>query len=321
MNNDDSIPDAVTASDVDRYVAFADEFRAQLYGSDVVVWIDRVDQELDQLRRILHHVATGNRQEDIEQALRITGGLREYWWKGDKLQEGRDWLLRLLTLSQGAPRTQVRAQALDDAAVLAFYQEDYEDAISLLWQSIAIRRELDEGEPAVYSLLHLASIYRVGKHDSAAARAANEDALTIAQQHGIDHGIGYALSALGRVAIDAGDWVLAHSRLTESLRVLQQVEDSWALTIVLRHCALLAAATDAPKRALRLAAASTALQEGLGMTTVAADQEMAEAILARAWAALPPIEADATWQEGCSMSLEEALTCAFQKPDDGPELG
>ena len=114
---------------------------------------------------------------------------------------------------------------------------------------------------------------------------------------------------------------MAHSRLTESLRVLQKVEDSWALTIVLRHCALLAAATDAPQRALRLAAANTALQEGLGMTTVAADQEMAEAILARAWAALPPIEADAAWQEGRSMSLEQAVKCAFQKPDDGPEFG
>lgn len=315
MENAEDIPDTVTAPDVERYVALADQFRARLYGADAVVWMERVDGELDQIRRVLHCLATGHREADIEQALRIAGGLREYWWKRDKLQEGRDWLRRLSSLSQAAPPSDVRAQALDDAAVLVFYQEDYEDAIWLLGESIAVRRERGEWESVVYSLLHLASIDRVGKHAFAAARAANEEALTIAQQHNVDHGVGYALSALGRVAIDEEDWLTARSRLTQSLRVLQRLGDAWALTIVLRHCALLAATTDAPRRALRLAAASAALQESQGMPSVAADQELADAILARARAALAPSEAEAAWQEGHSMTLERAVEYALQQSD------
>jgi tetratricopeptide (TPR) repeat protein len=302
-----------TTGDVERYVALADQFRSELYGSDSGVWITRIDEEFDHLEGALRCLATGQRREDIEQALRVAGGLREYWWKRDKLREGREWLRRLLALPQAASRTDVRAQALDDGAVLAFYQEDYEDAISLLQESIAIRRELGDGESAVYSLLHLASIYRVGMRDVTSARATNQEALAVAQQHGIDPGIGYALSALGRVAIDEEEWPTARNRLHQSLRVLRKLGDSWALTIVLRHCALLAAATGAPLQALRLAAASAALQAGLGMTDVGADQALTDSVLMRARAALPAEEADAAWREGQGMTLERAVEYALQQ--------
>jgi tetratricopeptide (TPR) repeat protein len=302
----------VVKATVERYVALAERFREELYGPDTARWMDRVDRELDDIRQILGHLAAGQRQADIDQALRIAGGLREYWWKRDRLQEGRAWLLRLLALPQASPPTALRAQALDDAAVLAFYQGDHEDAIALLQESIAIRRDLGERESIVYSLLHLASIYRVGKRDIAAARAANEEALSVARQHDFEQGIGYALSALGRVAIEEADWPAARTHLDASLRVLQQLDDTWALAIVVLHCALLAAATNALRRALRLAAASTAVQERLGMTAVAADQELADAILGEARATLPPAEADAAWQEGAAMPLERAVEYALQ---------
>jgi hypothetical protein len=48
------------------------------------------------------------------------------------------------------------------------------------------------------------------------------------------------------------------------------------------------------------------------MTAVAADQELADAILGEARATLPPAEADAAWQEGAAMPLERAVEYALQ---------
>lgn len=273
--------------DVDRYLVLADRFRVELYGSDADALVRRIDQEMEHIREGLRQAVAKQRPEDIERGLRIAGGLRDYWWKRGTLAEGRHWLLRLLALSRTSPPMDARAQALDDAAVLAFYQTDYDEAILLLQESIGVRRELGNLESVVDSLLHLASMYRVGKADTAWAKAANEEALAVARELGLEQGIGYALSALGRVAIDEEDWPAAHSRLTESLSVLQRLGDTWASTIVIRHCALLAAATGRPRRALRLAAASAASHERLGMTSVPADQDLTDSLLARARAALP----------------------------------
>jgi tetratricopeptide (TPR) repeat protein len=299
--------------EIDRYVALAEGFRADLYGADSAVWMDRLDQELDGLRDVLRLSAASPRREDVEQAMRIAGGLREYWWKRDRLQEGRAWLLRLLALPQASYWSAVRAQGLDDAAVLAFYQGDYVEAISLLKESIDIWRDLNAREEVVYSLLHLASIHRVGNGDVVAARAVNQEALATAEQMGFERGIGYALSALGRVAVEQEDWPIARSQLSESLRVLHRLGDAWALTIVLRHCALLDAVTDAPRRSLRLAAASAAAQENLGMATVPADAEPFETALARARMMLPAPEADAAWKEGRSMSVDDAVDFAMRR--------
>jgi hypothetical protein len=51
------------------------------------------------------------------------------------------------------------------------------------------------------------------------------------------------------------------------------------------------------------------------MTSVEADQELADAILARARAVLAPTEAEAAWEEGRSMPLDWAVEYALQQSD------
>jgi tetratricopeptide (TPR) repeat protein len=293
-------------------VEFAEQARDEVHGQDAVAWLERIEQELDGLRDALRLLSERHRPVDVEKALRLAGGLRDFWWERNHLDEGRTWLTRLLALPEAHVRNSIRATALDDASVLAFYQGEHDVACALLQESISIWRELDEPEYAVYSLLHLATIFRLGQGDPAAAKAANNEGLTLARRLGFKRGVAYALSALGRVAIDEMDWSTAHSRLSEGMAMLRELEDVWAMSAVLGHFALLSAATGQPRRALRLASACAELQESLGMSRVPADKERIEAALATARMALSPSAAEGAWLAGRSMTLEEAVAEVLQ---------
>jgi DNA-binding CsgD family transcriptional regulator len=76
---------------------------------------------------------------------------------------------------------------------------------------------------------------------------------------------------------------------------------------VLERAAIVAAAHGLPDRALRLAGASSALRATLGVPLNAAARDSLEARLAPAWQALSSPLAEAAWQHGRGLSVEEAI--------------
>ena len=62
---------------------------AQPHSADQVVGLDRLDQELDNLRVALE----GSReQEEAELELRLAGALSDFWARRGHWEEGRHWL-------------------------------------------------------------------------------------------------------------------------------------------------------------------------------------------------------------------------------------
>ena len=118
--------------------------------SDSPEWLDRLEQEHDNLRAAMHWSL-----EDMEGckeiALRLGGALRTFWYSRGYLSEGLDFLERALVGSDEVEEP-MRAAALYAAARLYEVRGDYDRAEPFLVQSLALYRELGNPARIAYAL-------------------------------------------------------------------------------------------------------------------------------------------------------------------------
>jgi predicted ATPase len=120
-----------------RYLALVEQAERELEGQGQVAWLDRLEAELDNLRAALSWTL---KAREAELALRLSGGLDEFWlWQG-YISEGRRWLDDALAL--GRDQTLARAQALVAAAHVVWAQDDPERTASLAEEGLALSRSL-----------------------------------------------------------------------------------------------------------------------------------------------------------------------------------
>ena len=114
------------------------------------LWLERLDQELDNLRAALAW-ALGN---DLAVGLRLASALENYWIFQARLTEGRTWLAQVLVKSDalGPDRKPLQGRALAAACALAWYQGDSGVGIDLGEQSVAIYRALGDRRGLAHAL-------------------------------------------------------------------------------------------------------------------------------------------------------------------------
>src|SRR5204862_2432943 len=113
----------------DYYTSFIEEANEGLRGSGQGEWIERLDQEHDNLRS-----ATTWCQQDAgggEAGLRLTTALRRFWEMRGHVVEGAARCRVALSHPGAQERTPLRAQTLNAAGVLSWRLADYEAAWNL----------------------------------------------------------------------------------------------------------------------------------------------------------------------------------------------
>ena len=131
------------------FLALAEQAEPQLAGAEQVAWLDRLEQEHDNLRAVLRWFLEHG---EAEPGLRLGGALWRFWRTRGHLTEGRAWLVELLALpSAPHPRRSgkraagwpaARANALIAAGDLASEQDEYATAQALFAEALALGREL-----------------------------------------------------------------------------------------------------------------------------------------------------------------------------------
>ena len=102
-------------------------------------------REYDNLRAALRSAID---TADSDRALRLAGGLWDFWSVRGFYTEGRAWLSEILELPSVTRQTTARARALQTAGHLANCQGDYPTALELLEESRAIAQEFRD-DPAL----------------------------------------------------------------------------------------------------------------------------------------------------------------------------
>jgi predicted ATPase/DNA-binding CsgD family transcriptional regulator len=250
------------------FLALAEEAEPGLAGSEQRDWLQRLDQEGDNLRAALNWFV---KSEQRELALRLASALLPFWVMHSHMREGHHWFETLIEeRSDVSPA--LRAKALYAFASLSFYCGDLDRATVLGEESLTLFRELgDEGNIVLVlhglghvalaqgrnaDVLHLTeetlplvrkvgdrwktaealflSVFGYCAHEQyAQARAAAEESLVLWREFEDHHALAHTQYIAGHVAYKQGRFEAACSYYRESLATAQWEPDYWLMTACL----------------------------------------------------------------------------------------
>jgi predicted ATPase/class 3 adenylate cyclase/Tfp pilus assembly protein PilF len=242
----------------DVLVALAERAEPELTGPEQVTWLDRLEQEHDNLRAVLQWCAeTGAR----ELSLRLGGALWRFWSTRGYLGEGLRWLDAALALAPDP--TPALARALNGAANLAREQGDYERAKRLHEQGLAIAREQGDARGTAEALNNLGLIALYQGQREAAQRYCQEG-LALFRETDDRGGVAGALNNLGNLARERGDPERAARLHRESLALRRELGDRRGIALSLNNLANVVLNQGDYWRAAALHEESLALRRELG---------------------------------------------------------
>jgi predicted ATPase/DNA-binding CsgD family transcriptional regulator len=215
--------DAARIAHRDYYLALSDAAAPQLVGPDQAAWLDRLDDELGNLRAAIAFSLT---QADPEPGLRLAVSLRDFWRARGHAAEGADVLRAFLDTPATQGATLLRARALAAAARLLVITGGYAIAGDYCQEALTIARAA-EAENLIAELLCVRAwaLLRQGQPD--AALPLIEQGLGLARRLGESHLTGRVLSARSYAAYAAGDHTGATRDAAESLRLYRQAGDQF----------------------------------------------------------------------------------------------
>jgi non-specific serine/threonine protein kinase len=224
------------------FLELAEAAEPAIMGPGQEAWVERLEQEHDNLRAALGWLWE---EGEAERGLRLAGALGRFWWFRGYFSEGRAQLGEFLELAGAASgRTAARAKALHTLGVLIYRSADYsagdqEVARSLLEEGVEIYRELGGGPRTTAVLMELGYL-SAEAGDWETARSSLEESLGLGRQSGDEHGMALTRSYLGIMAVLRGEHDSARAHLEESLGVLQRLGELPEVKVCLFYRGLLA---------------------------------------------------------------------------------
>jgi predicted ATPase/DNA-binding XRE family transcriptional regulator len=333
------------------YLAWAEMGAPQVFSAAQGRWLDRLEQEHDNLRAALRWCIE---QRNAALGLRLTAALWLFWYVRG-YAEGRAHLAALLTLPEAAVVLAPRAASLLGAGQLALTQGEYAVARAFLAESIALFRALGDARGAAEALLGAgfvarvqeeyeaahavleealalaravghrfitaASLHHLGmmavdeRQDYGAARSLLEDSLALYRALDLPRFVGLVSLSLGEVARAGGDEGRALRLFREGLTKLIEVGEQLELAAALDSFAHLAMDGGRARRAVWLSGAAARLREAAGTSVWPTVQRSRERWLTAARETLGDADFRAAWAQGQTMTRERAIAYALDEAD------
>jgi predicted ATPase/DNA-binding CsgD family transcriptional regulator len=239
------------------YLEVAERAESELTGAEQVTWLRLLESEHDNLRAAL----LWSQESGAGQAgLRLATALAAFWLRVGYLSEGSGWIERALAACEEAGP--LRAKALYQAGRLAQAGGDYEQALALTSQSLALSRQL-ENKQGMARALGLMGRITHAQGDRDRARPLLEEGLTLARESGDERTIARTLLFLGDLCLRQGAHEQAATLLHEALGLYQGMGDSWSVAWALGALGDLARLQGDHQRAVGLLQLSLALYQEL----------------------------------------------------------
>ena len=331
---------------LEHFVSLAEEAEPKLADRDQIAWFARLEDEHDNLRAAL---AFALDSDDPSSALRLAVGVRGFWQIHGYLVEGRQALESALAATPDVP-SELRAKALnlsgilageqgefdtarlrfraalEDAHVvgsthvissalvnlgnLAFFGGDLDAARDLFKESIEYFASLDDirGQALAKENVGLMALTADDVPEAVTWLTA---ALELAREVGDDREIGAASRSLAAAMIELGDSAQATSLLAESLALARELGEPHGIAVCLDTFAGLAATAGEVDRAATLFGASDAARASIGAQRQPDHQILYDRWLARTLAHLDTDTYSSHYEDGRSLTLDEACSLAL----------
>ena len=217
----------VRRAHADYYLGLAEAAELALAGPEQATWLERLEEEHDNLRAALRWAVEGG---EAEMGLRLAGALCEFWLVRGYLREGREWLRQVLLPATASTHTTARVKVLTGAGHMAHNLGDYAAAWALFEESLAEGRACGDKRGIATALNNLGWV-ATHRGDLTEARALSEESLGIGRELGTTESMATSLNNLGFVAYFQGDYAAAAALHQESLEQWRVLEDRRGIAI------------------------------------------------------------------------------------------
>jgi tetratricopeptide (TPR) repeat protein len=202
------------------FSALAEEAEPKLWGPEDAAWLNRLEEEHDNMRAAL---SWSIKHDEVELALRLGGALRWFWNMAGYYNEGRSWLEAALG-KEGPASAEARIKALAGVGFLAVEQGDLERAEAAADEGLKLSTQAGSRSLGTADFMNISGeVARLwGEHQRAARLV--QDSLALHQEAGDKPGIAWALGNLANVAGDRGDHEQAKRLYEEGLALSRELD-------------------------------------------------------------------------------------------------
>ncbi|HEY3266612.1 MAG TPA: BTAD domain-containing putative transcriptional regulator [Armatimonadota bacterium] len=202
----------------DYYRRLSMEAEAALHGPGVEEWLERLDNQHENLLAALEHGLEPAAEPGL--AAHLAAALAMYWEHRGRLSEGRKWLALALGATQ-EPR--LRLPALNAAARLAVVQGDAHEGEAYATEALAIAEATGDIHEEALVFRNLAFVDFI-RADYARSVMMHERSLALFRRIGDDWGIAAVLDDFGSVLCRTGEYDRARALFEESLEVYRRLK-------------------------------------------------------------------------------------------------
>ncbi len=221
-----------------------------------------------------------------------------------------------VALARAAGDEPALGDALFAQGQASLHRGDLAAARRALEESYALSRRQGDLSRLGWTAGTLGDIARIAG-DYARARPLYEEALAIVREQGGRGDLAAQLHNLGYVAVARGEAARARALLGESLALQRELDNAGGVAEGLAGFAALAVAEGQGERAARLLGSATAIWEGHNLPLWPAERAEYERTTARARAQVDEETWQRAWDEGRTMTPEQAAAYTLEEPADG----
>src|SRR5829696_4377924 len=213
--------DAVSRAHAEYFLALAEEAEPMLWGAEDAAWLDRLDQEHDNMRAALSWAIE---HEEATLALRVSGALRWFWYMEGYYGEGRRWLEAALGKNWGAAAAEARARALEGVGWLASSQGDLDRAQAAAKEGLKLSTEAGLGKVIAADLQNVLGDAARHRGDYEWATELLTESLELDRKAGDIRGVAWSLGNLANVSSDRGNYEQAKKLYEEGLALSRELD-------------------------------------------------------------------------------------------------
>jgi tetratricopeptide (TPR) repeat protein len=250
---------------LDFYLSLAEKSEPHIFGHESVLWINRLDKELDNIRAAMEWSTNSCK---AVAALRIAGSfVYFYFWytHGNLLSELQHRIQLALSRPEGMERTLARAKALNALGFMNWADTYPTDRRPELEEALSIAQELGDQWNTAAALLYLGLLASM-QGNYVEARSLLEQSLEISRTMGPEGKVvlSWTLTFLGDVALNQNEPKEARSFFEETVAILREIGDKNFLAYSVRRLGLLAWREKDFRKAIALCQESLSLNRELG---------------------------------------------------------
>ena len=215
------------------FVELAEETEPKLKGQYQQLWLEWLEGEYDNVRAALGWALESGR---VEEGLRMSVALYQFWTIRDYVEEGLAWLERLLAQADEGIAAGVRANALAYATFLAGFRGNTAARIAHGHEAAALVESLREEDKSALAWALAAQGFgarAAGDYDT--EFAIGQELIDLHRELGQTYQLGLALSLYTVPAMAIGEYDAAREMLDEGLPLLRDMGDPYRIAMALNY--------------------------------------------------------------------------------------